>query len=329
MRFVCEKRDGDQWWDANNMRGGNLAAIADLTFLKKFHAKDVPITRPKYTGPCNTVLYIEGDSYTWSLRDTNFAGIAGYHFLDRYRGAFYHLDRTKRNILVIAISEGWVRQYFRRLRMLDEIRDTARHTAAMSSLYKQEPLTHTQQATLVSWPGISMFFNKNIEQNLRCNLFNYNFMHIIFEFKGAINYYLFRRASGDVVISDDGNYLFHRNTVSHTDTGSSYVPLTPGEKDLLVENINHIYDHYKAQGFSEVYLSMIPNTASLMQPHGYNDLIPLIQNDPALRMKIIDVYYTFKKSSEDLFFHGDTHWNPMGKQKWVDAVNTIIENNNK
>ena len=122
--------------------------------------------------------------------------------------------------------------------------------------------------------------------------------------------------------------MFLKETVSYTDSGSSYFPVQQGQVPHLVDNLNTIYDHYKAAGFSEVYLSVIPNTASLMQPDGYNNLIPLIQNDPRLEMKVIDVYDTFKQSPELLFYYGDSHWNKQGKQKWMDMVFKILTNNN-
>ena len=89
--------------------------------------------------------------------------------------------------------------------------------------------------------------------------------------------------------------------------------------------MNKVYDHYKAEGFTEVYLSVIPNTATIMQPEGYNNLIPLLYGNPQLRMKIIDVYSVFKKDPEGNYFNsGDTHWNKKGFLVWLDMVNNII-----
>ena len=55
---------------------------------------------------------------------------------------------------------------------------------------------------------INDFFNKNMNQNLQYNLFNYNFVFPMFESKALLNFYLFNRASGDVVISKNKKYLF-------------------------------------------------------------------------------------------------------------------------
>jgi hypothetical protein len=75
-----------------------------------------------------------------------------------------------------------------------------------------------------------------------------------------------------------------------------------------------------------VYLSIIPNTASVVQPEGYNNLIPLIQTDPRLKIKVIDSYFMLGATPDSFFYRGDTHWNLHGKQKWVDKVNKLIVN---
>jgi hypothetical protein len=327
MKFISEKRDGDKWWSTNPMTGGNLASISDLTFLKKFYCPpDRQIKHaPAYNRPENTVLYLDGDSYTWSLRDSNFAGISGFHFISRYEGGCFHLDTAKKNILIIAITESVFRTYFRDLRMLNEVYDPATKKDLVH-LYQFNVPAHAQLTSFLFGFSISGLFNKNINQNLQCNLFNYNFITPMFLYKGSLNYFAFNRASGDVVISKDKNFLFLKQSVSATDTGSTYFPIQPGEIAHLVDNLNNIYDHYKKSGFKEIYLTIMPNTASIVQPEGYNNLIPLIQNDPGLKIKIIDVYYTFKKSSRPLFYHGDTHWNLEGQQMWVDMVNQILTN---
>ena len=130
-----------------------------------------------------------------------------------------------------------------------------------------------------------------------------------------------------MVISEDRNFLFLRETVSLTDAGSSYVEVTDAEVRKLVSNFNTIYQHYKDNGFDEVYLSVIPNSATIMQPQGYNQLIPRLQRDPGLHMKIIDAYTRFSQSPDVLYQPGDTHWNLAGKQLWIDLVNETLDRN--
>ncbi len=323
MEFVAANRDHDKWWGTYQMKNGDLISLSYLDFVKRFNPpKDhTTLKKPVYNGPKNTALYLHGDSYTYRLPDSSFAGLAEYHLIDRNHGMNYHLDSTKRNILILEVSERYARGYYGGLQIFDELCD---------SLIKKKSIAYSAAmqrnfASIIPSFDVNDLFNKYINQNLQCNLFNYNFIFPMFEYKAALNYYIFNRASGDVVISNDRNFLFLKETVSLTYGGSSYYPLTGADIDWMVDKLNTIYDHYKTSGFSEVYLSIIPNSATIMQPQGYNNLIPDIQNDKRLRMKIIDAYDAFKQSKEVLYMPGDTHWNNKGKQLWLDIVNEKLK----
>lgn len=328
MQFISEYRDNDKWWGTYQMKNGDLISLSYLDFVAKFNPPNepIPLRRPRYDGPKNTVLYLHGDSYTYHLPDSAFAGLAEFHLIDRNHGANYHLDSTKRNILVLEVSERYARGYFGSLQIFNELCDSLvkKKTIAFCN---HTPAMH--YASLIPGFEINDLFNKYINQNLQCNLFNYNFIFPMFEYKAALNYYVFNRASGDVEISKDRNFLFLKETVSLTFGGSSYYPLTPADIEWMVDKLNTIYDHYKASGFDEVYFSIIPNSATIMQPQGYNNLIPSIHENPRLRMKIIDAYSAFRQAPEVLYRPGDTHWNNKGRQLWVDLVNEqLIKANN-
>lgn len=332
MQYISDNRDGTKWWDTYPCKHGDLVSMSYLDFVKRFNPDPDTsiIRRPAYTGPGKTVLFLDGDSYTWywHLKDTNFAGVCEFHYIDRYHGGYYHLDTTKRNVLLIEISERMFREYFSTTRMMDEVVDSA---IRKKSIALTHGLSQGQMQYASFLPGLQFndLFNKNINQNLQCNLFNYNFIIPMFEYKAALNYYLFNRASGDVVISKDRNFLFLRNTVSLTDISSSYGPLTADDITQFIEHLNTIYDHYKAAGFAEIYLSVIPNSATIMQPEGYNNLIPLIHNDPRFRMKTVDVFTAFRNSKEVLYHPGDTHWNKRGLMKWIATTNETLVRDEK
>lgn len=209
--------------------------------------------------------------------------------------------------------------------MLDEVCDSVIKKKSITATGISATTT-TRQASIIPGCSINDLFNKYINQNLQCNLFNYNFVMPMFEAKAALNYYLFNRASGDVIISKDRNFLFLKETVTYTDEGSSYSRFADNDITKLIDNINTIYEHYRQNGFNEVYLSVIPNSATIMQPGEYNNLIPTIQNDPRLKMKVIDAYTAFKNAKEVLYLPGDTHWNNRGRQMWLDMVNEKIVN---
>lgn len=157
-------------------------------------------------------------------------------------------------------------------------------------------------------------------------MFNYNFLIFPRQVKAVLNYTLFNRASGDVVISDDGNYLFYKITTMQNNLCSSYDRLGSNEVSTIVASLDTIYDHYKQAGFDEVYFSAIPNPASILQPAPYNNLIPLIQNHPKMKMPSIDMYTLFKQAQEpaSLYRAGDTHWSNRGLHLWLQQVNNIL-----
>ncbi len=322
MAFISNARDNKFWWGTYQCLHGDLVSMSYLDFVKAFNPPNPPrhAKRTAYTGTKNIALYLDGDSYTWPVRDTNFAGVSEYHFIERIHGGSYHLDSSKKNILLIEISERYFYSYFSGQQMINEVLDTTIKKKSVSGIF---PVTapNLLYASLFTGLTTTTFFNKYINQNLQGNLFNYNFSMPMFEAKAALNYYVFNRASGDVVISDDRKFLFLKETVDKNDIHSSYRPLNNDEITILVNNLNVLYDHYKAEGFSEVYLSIIPNSATIQQPEGYNKLIPRIQDAPNLRMKTIDAYTTFRKTRQVLYWPGDTHWNYDGMELWLDIVN--------
>ena len=319
MKYLSDKRSIDKWWGVYPRIHGNLIFRTYLDFVKALNpGPDTGvIKRAEYNGPKNVVLYLDGDSYTWNLVDTAFMGICGFHYIDRYEGGFFNLDSSKRNVLVIQYSERAVRECFGDLRIKDQVKDSSR----VGKTASQVIASRTVYASFLPDIKPENLFNKNINQNLQFNLFNYQFIIPMFEYKAALNYYCFKRASGDAVLSKDGQYLFLKETISGTDIGSSYVNVDASEVTHIVDNCNALYDHFRASGFKEVYLSLVPNPSSIVQPGGYNQLIPRIQNDPHLRMKIIDAYGLLNSEPQRYFYHGDTHWNMDGKQRWVDMVN--------
>jgi len=326
MGYIAEKRDNDKWWGVEQLRHGDLASISGLAFLNKFNSDTRNnLKRVSYDGPKNTTLFIHGDSYLWKIQngDSLFAGVSSLQYIGWNSHYHYHFDSPGKNILIIEVSERLVRDFYGTTEIIDELTDTilsqGRNSAIISSL--QPDLVYNSFCFQFNRGDL---FNKYINQNLQCNLFNYNFMTPMFGCKAASNYYLFNRASGDVVISADKQYLFFKQTLSLSDKGSSYSFIPDSEITLLINNFNTICEYYKKTGFKEVYLSIIPNTVTVVQPEGYNNLIPRVQKDPRLKMKIIDAYSMLKESKEDVFLHGDTHWNSTGKQKWIDMVNKVL-----
>ena len=316
MKWISDKRDNEHWWGVYQGIHGDLTGMSYLDYVQTFKAEKVNYDFGKYTvGNGNINLYISGDSYTRKLNPNVFHNLKSYHFGRRYFGQLkYHFPAKENNVLIIEIAERYFRDYFSYMRINEyDVFDSISHTV---------PPTNPQATSNESF--INTLFNKNINQNLQYNLFNYNFLMPIFQVKAAINYHLFSRASGDVVISNSGDFLFLKETILSDGKNSSYSHISTEEKNQLIQNLNTAYDFYKNEGFTEVFLSIIPSTATMMQPENYNNLIPIIQNAPDLKMKIIDIYSHFMPNPRQYYLKGDTHWNEKGVKAWVDLVNHSV-----
>ena len=331
MKFISDRRcDDSSWFGTYQGNKGDLVAFAYLDKVKKFDSRKPHwFKRPAYDGTGNLVLYLSGDSYTEKIPDTALAGLYAYKFGRRFRKSFeYTIDTSRQNLLVIQIAERYTRDYFGTTRIFQDVCKAVPGNNTVTSDIPEVP--HAKY-----FPGLftilnpDNFFNKNINQNLQYNLFNYNFIVPAMMYKALFNYSVFDRASGDVVISQDKKQLFYKETVTANDISSSYSPLSPEDITSIINNLNVIYDHYKADGFTDVYLSIIPSTASVMQPQWYNHFIPLVQKDPRLKMKIIDAYSVYSISPDKYFLPGDVHWNNDGMQVWISQLNKILESRNE
>lgn len=314
--FMKVKRDNNKWWGEFQFISGDLAARSHLNFMKKFSSvADHPIADKSGSAyPKNSVLYLMGDSYTVSLNANAFEGLSDFHFIFLYRRNPFHLDTTKRNVLVMEVCERYVREFFGHKLLYNTFFDSTVKNRPLSDVGTQETGAYLSKIN----------FSRQLNRNLEFNLFGYTFMLPVYNCKAAINYYLFGRASGDVVVSNNREFLFFEPTVSNSGNASSYVAVPQAELSQIVSNLNEADDYYRRCGFKEVYLSIVPNTATMVQSEFYNNLIPLLQHDPNLKIKIIDVYSALKTSPESLFFNADTHWNNTGRQKYVDLVNNIL-----
>lgn len=327
MKYINTVRDDNKWWGTYQCGNGDLVSMCYLDNTKFRRIKDRTVIKPTYNGSKKVNLFLFGDSYSHYIYDTAFLGVNYYYRNDRYpKCIVYKLDNTKKNILLIEIVEREFREYFSDFRMYNAVCD--------SEYYKKEyiadaPNNSTLQDSGNGWL-LDILFNKFINQNIQCNLFNYNFFLPVFETKATFNFYFFNRASGDVVISKNREFLLYKETVFADGNKSSFSPISDNEVESYIDRLNEIYTYYRDNGFDEIYLTLIPSTVTIVQPDGYNNLIPKIQNHPKLKMKFFDVYSYFKTQPPKKYFYiGDTHWNREGRQIWLDMVNKKLEEWNK
>lgn len=319
VSWIHEERvEKDNWWGIYKPIEGDLVEMAYLDRISKFRSpRDYTFKKhPVEEGKLN--LFLWGDSYVWKIPDSAYAAVKNFKFGWRYRDNIdYNLDSSQRNILIIEIAERYVRTYFADTDIFWHVRKEQ----PASALSGNEPMLNMAGFSL---PELECLFNEHINQNLEFNLFNYNFINPIRHTKASLNYYLFSRASGDVVLSEDKDQLFLKETVKGKKPENSYYPVNDEEVKQIISTMNTIYDHYKEEGFDEIYLSIIPNPATIIQNQGYNQLIPRIENNHQLKMKTISVYDRFQKEAGKVYRPGDTHWNNHGLQLWLNQVNEML-----
>lgn len=321
MQKISDARnDNDEWWGSHFAYEGDLVGMSYLYYEEKFHKPRQRVYKPKQCNDKGVNLVIWGDSYTQYFGDTCFCADK-YQYGRRYFSKLdYTLDSAKRNVLIIESTERLVREYFANNRMVNEVKLLS-YKNILSTMQSPHKPVYT---AVFSMPDVSILFNDRINQNIEYNLFNYNFLSPARKMKAWMNYKVFKRASGDAVLSDDADRLYLKETTLKKGNSGYATPLTNEEINKLVAVFNDLYDRYRNAGFDEVYLSLIPNAVTIYQPEKYNLLIPRIQQHAALKMKCIDIYTVFRQTPDGMYWKGDTHWSNKGADEWLKIVNRIL-----
>ena len=126
MKFISEHRDNNEWYGSYQGLHGDLVSLCYLDMVQRFNPppEKVNYKKPASSFTRNTILYLHGDSYTYRIPDSVFSGLYKLYLIDRNHGLNYHLDSTKKNILLIEVSERYLRAYFSGLQILDEVCDS-------------------------------------------------------------------------------------------------------------------------------------------------------------------------------------------------------------
>ena len=325
MQKISDARnDHDEWWGAHFAYEGDLVGMSYLYYVKDFHKPRQRVFAPRNCDNGKAVnLVLWGDSYTMHFRDTDFCADRFQYGRRYFEDIQYKLDTSLRNVLIIESTERHIREYFSGNRIYDEVKPkTEKELKKTTRIDSRE---HSiVYANFLQLPDIKTLFNPHINRNIEYNLFNYNFISPVRKIKAWMNYKIFNRASGDAVLSKKGDRLFYNKTLDKKETTGFNCPLADEEVNKIVKLLNDIDGHYKAAGFDDVYLSIIPNAVTIYQPKGYNMLIPRIQNNKALKIKVIDVYTPFMQKPDGMFWKGDTHWTNAGADVWLKMVNRTI-----
>ncbi|WP_448700859.1 hypothetical protein ACFGVR_02225 [Mucilaginibacter sp. AW1-3] len=227
------------------------------------------------------------------------------------------IDTTQKNVLIIEHVERLIRNFTDSNYVFNKLSIGAPHG---QSKVQASPGKGTQIRSFV--------FNPGTNDNLEFNLFDYKIFTPFKELKAYINHRFFDRINPDVVISPDKKYLLYSQTVDSS-YNSAFVTVSDAEVKQIVNTLNRAYLYYRSKGFTEVYLSIMPNSVSILFPElgKYNNIITRIQNDPDLKMPFIDTYGLFEKNkaTTQIYQFTDTHWTYNGLELWVNNLNEKLK----
>jgi len=275
----------------------------------------------------NIDLYVFCDSYLYySTKESHFYGIDSLIKIKWWEIPTYRqissLNKNKHNVLVIEMTERYVRDictdYYGITNLLK-----------IDSTYNSKLKEETVQDTFSFSDFLEKhFFNPNINSNLEMNLFDYPLFRSVKEFKAEFNYKVFNRVNNDVFVDTANKFLFYKPTLSGDQKMNSFYPLYSNELPLICQTLNKVYDYYKSKGFDEIYLALIPNPVTMVNPSlgTYNRLIPKINEMDSLRIQIFDIYSVFATEPAKYYSTNDTHWNSAGLQSWLDRMNELLKN---
>jgi hypothetical protein len=297
---------------ADDYKYGDLYRMSALSQFKE-EAVPCPVSH-QASDTSSTQLYIIGDSFTEPQRLSKDDFPVSYY----QRAAWEHpqrvqLNPAKRNVLLLETVERHFREHFKQpVNELVIQSDTTRMAPPKVTLYRQ----------------LGQEFHRiDVEERLESTLFSSDWAFWFKELKAHLTLNWFNRTTGNVSLSKDKQHVFtNLDTDTSKELNSSFAHLSDQEINTLIDSVNATAARYKRLGFDAVYLSIIPNKASILDPNrgAYNHLIERVQGHPKLQIPVIDVYSSYKSAPQSPYALGDTHWNCTGRALWLDSVQSLL-----
>jgi len=299
-----------------------------ISFLPSYKIKLIPFKKYHQSAnhlATNKILYIIGDSF---LADKTLNGAFDKFdevvFLDRRFGfGPIKLDSTKQNYLIMEFAELNLVQFD--LFKTDEV--------LLPSAGIKTKINYAANAGVskvrVFDSGFNrlgnIIFNKDLSRNLETIIFGDKIFTPFKELKAAINYDLLGRLPKEVAVSTDKKRLLLNSTVDTSSYTSDFRQLTISKLDSIKANLDIANSYYKAIGFKEVYLAIIPNAASVYdyRRRTYNHLIEKVEK--VTLSPSISIYNTFLSNKQNLYSLSDAHWNTDGFELWIKKANSMID----
>lgn len=294
----------------DDYRYGDLYRLSNLKKFKDLKVECPPTPIEKPTSAKKVALYIIGDSFTEPQRVDSSDFIAD-HFQYAHWGTLLHLrlDTSYTNIVLLQSVERTVREHF-----ASSISSIIPDTATFVALPPEGRFVHRLDQVFASSPT---------EDRLNTLLFQFDPMLKLREMKSWLNHHIFSRNDPKVTVSADGETIAYHVDTDTTLIYSSFVFTPDSEIDSLVKVIQDDETTLKKMGFDHVWLSIIPNKASVLMPEygPYNRLIDRIYQHPGLPIPTVDVLHDFQAMQTSPYLLGDSHWSCAGQALWLAKVN--------
>ncbi|GAB4033697.1 hypothetical protein [Spirosoma gilvum] len=292
----------------DDYRFGDLYRLSALPQFKVAQPTCPPSNRSSDTA--STQLYLIGDSFSEPQRlgQSDFR-VSHYQRVGWDNQQRIQLDPSKRNVLLIETVERHVRDHFaKHITEFVVVSDTVKNPIPKPT----------------AWQRMSTELHRtDVEERLESALFSGDWAFWFKELKASLTLAWFDRANASVSLSRDHQHIFlHSDTDTANRLNSSFSRLTDREVNTLVDSINSVAKQYQQLGFDAVYLSLIPNKATILeqQRSDYNHLIERIQNHPKLVVPTINTFDRFKQAPQSPYLKSDTHWNCEGRAIWLDLI---------
>ena len=299
----------------DDYRFGDLYRLSALSQFKVAQPVCLPTEQAgplskRSSDTASAQLYLIGDSFSepQRLAESDFR-VSHYQRVAWDNQQRIQLDPTKRNVLLLESVERHFREHFAKyVTEFVVAKDTLQSPTIRPSLLQRINLE---------------FHRTDVEERLESTLFSRDWAFWFKELKSALTLNWFNRVNASVSLSRNHQHLFLHSDMDSTKVlNSSFSTLTDREVNTLVDSVNAVATRYKRLGFNEVYLSLIPNKASILETErtGYNHLVERIQENPRLTVPTITIYSQYKHSALSPYLKSDTHWNCEGRAIWLEQV---------
>ncbi|MCY7350857.1 MAG: hypothetical protein LH606_09325 [Cytophagaceae bacterium] len=301
----------------DDFRYGDLYRLANLPQFKQEREICPPGGRDQPQRP--VALYVIGDSFLEPGRmDSSDFVAQTYHYSHWDNPATVKLDTGLHTILLLETVERHAREHFAK-------------PADQLTIVEKVPPSAANESGLLTDLG-TFFTGENEtrqrlpEEQLENLLFNNSLWLNLKEWKAALTLRWFDRTNPKVALSGDRQHLFYVLDTDSTLIHSSFNHLPYAEVNSLVAHINQTALRYRKLGFDEVWLSIIPNKTSVVEPQrgAYNRLIERVQTAPGLTPEVIDAYRLLKPGRAANYERSDSHWNCRGRALWLSEVNARL-----